>query len=419
MKNPKMCCVVVGMLVSLGGVQGVAQAKAAKPHAAKKAAPVSPEWTAPAGGTIFDAAWKGDLAGVQRLLARNPKLLESKAKNGKTHVAKKLDVTPLGFATVKGRLSVVKYLVGKGAQVNVPAGVYPPLMAAVDGIQSQAAKYLVAHGANLNADNGQDMTVLIAAAGGGFGNSRSERDNANSISLVKWLIDKGAKVNGHAKHGPTLLELVLAGIEPDFIRYLISKGADVNTVDLQGNSPLTFAARSGDVKFVREVLDKGADVNGTRRIQAPAGFEEEDHDTQTALDSSSVPAIDALLRAHGGLYSNEISLLKKGDIGFYGTISALDLARKSMTVNAFFSALPSGKSTVFAAPTPERVRFNAETAFVTSEESYLGAAKETDLKIGATVFVVAKNPAAGGDFTAIQVAVAGKVNLIDNSPPSS
>ncbi|XP_049848966.1 myotrophin-like [Schistocerca gregaria] len=65
--------------------------------------------------------------------------------------------------------------------------------------------------------------------------------------------------------------------------YLISKGADVNATDAFGVKPLLAAVYEGHVDMVKFLLSKNADKD----IRG--------YDGKTALESTDIPAIKALL----------------------------------------------------------------------------------------------------------------------------
>ena len=83
------------------------------------------------------------------------------------------ECTPLQFAAVKGEVDVVKWLVRKGARVN-KANVWKetPLHCALKRPNVEHAarlavlKYLVKHGAELNVQDENNLSLLMLAAQG-------------------------------------------------------------------------------------------------------------------------------------------------------------------------------------------------------------------------------------------------------------
>ena len=107
-------------------------------------------------------------------------------------------------------------------------------------------KAAFAKGANVNARDSRDTTLLMYAASSG------------SAEAVKLLLDSGADVNAKNQFANTAL--TLAADQPEKARLLIEKGADVNAATKLGRTPLMIAAHcagcSGTVKLL---LEKGAD----------------------------------------------------------------------------------------------------------------------------------------------------------------
>jgi len=140
--------------------------------------------------------------------------------------------TALFMATLKDRVDVVKFLIRKGAQVNVQNryGVSP---------------------------------LLLCAESGNF-------------ELVKALVDAGADVNISPK-GQLAEENLLAGQTPllgaakkghlEICEYLIKNGCDVNAATMTGTTPLCTAVEEGHLPVVKLLIENGADVN-----QSPTGL---------------------------------------------------------------------------------------------------------------------------------------------------
>ena len=101
------------------------------------------------------------------------------------------DNTPLSMACVNGDISIVKYLVEHGADVNAeckgPNGsIKTPLIIACENEKDTIARYLIEHGANVNVElithNSFNTPLSIAC------------DKENE-SMVKYLIEHGANAN--------------------------------------------------------------------------------------------------------------------------------------------------------------------------------------------------------------------------------
>ncbi len=87
-----------------------------------------------------------------------------------------------------------------------------------------------------------------------------------SLDTIKFLVDKGANVNGgKTQYSPPLTTAVMFN-RADVVKYLIEKGADVNLAGISSNGsknsrPLTKAIQGGYFDMVKLLVDNGASVN--------------------------------------------------------------------------------------------------------------------------------------------------------------
>ncbi|MEB3177910.1 MAG: ankyrin repeat domain-containing protein, partial [Nostocaceae cyanobacterium] len=80
-------------------------------------------------------------------------------------------------------------------------------------------------------------------------------------SVIKFLLDRGAKVNIQDKQGKTPLHFAAVASPystEDALKLLIAKGADVNVKDKNGNTPLSLAAKSQFKEVVKFLKQNGA-----------------------------------------------------------------------------------------------------------------------------------------------------------------
>jgi len=117
---------------------------------------------------IHQASFDGNLASMEELIKTDPQLVHATDYNGNT---------PLHSATLHGRVQVVKYLLEKGAKVNVQnlAGMTPLHFAAREGFL-EVATILLSHNADVNIRNSQGWTALKWAL---------EMDHADIADLLR------------------------------------------------------------------------------------------------------------------------------------------------------------------------------------------------------------------------------------------
>jgi ankyrin repeat protein len=79
--------------------------------------------------------------------------------------------------------------------------------------------------------------------------------------IVKYLLSKGAQVNGRDSDGKTpLVEAVTRGFD-DVVDVLLAAGADAKAADSRGNTPFSMAAGGGHFDIAEVLLKRGADPN--------------------------------------------------------------------------------------------------------------------------------------------------------------
>jgi ankyrin repeat protein len=211
-----------------------------QPHqpSAKECAPPSPA------EAFVSAAGAGDLAAVQKLLARG---VDINAKGDA------IGRTALMAASLNGRTDVVRALLRKGADVNAKddLGHTALFWGASDG-PLDVVRALLDKGADVDAKSDDTIgTALAAASLGGH------------LDIVRALLDKGADVN--AKSNDTIGTALAAasfGGHLNIVRALLDKGADVDAKsNKDGGTALMAASAQSDLDVVQALLESGADVN--------------------------------------------------------------------------------------------------------------------------------------------------------------
>lgn len=83
----------------------------------------------------------------------------------------------------------------------------------------------------------------------------------NSVDVVDFLLQKGAKTSGQDAAGNTALMGVSFKGYTELAQKLVDAGADINERNSNGATALTFAATFGHLKIAELLLQKGADTN--------------------------------------------------------------------------------------------------------------------------------------------------------------
>ncbi|MHB8520487.1 MAG: ankyrin repeat domain-containing protein [Limisphaerales bacterium] len=169
--------------------------------------------------------------------------------------------TPLYDAAGQDRIAVAKYLLAHGANVNSQDDIgfnrsgVTPLYAAVRKGHKSMAELLLAHGANINAKDSQGETPLHAAAGHGY------------AAVTEVLLAHGADVNAKDNTGRTPL-FIAVGYQA-MVELLLAHGAEINAKALKGWTPLHAAITGNNLPVARLLLTKGADVNAAAAGPVP------------------------------------------------------------------------------------------------------------------------------------------------------
>jgi ankyrin repeat protein len=209
---------------------------------------------------LINAVLKKDAAAVQALVAKH---VSPETRNSQGSQA-------IVVAASRGFTAVVEALLNGGAEVNVysKSGETPLLEAAETG-HADVVKILLARHANPNlpsigAKISFGTTPLMSAAMDG------------NMSVVKLLLDAGASVNADQNGMGTALHQAASQGHTQVADLLIAHGAKVDARTCQGETPLMEAAMAGRADVVKLLIAHGANVNAcddqTRRYYGRAQF---------------------------------------------------------------------------------------------------------------------------------------------------
>jgi len=217
---------------------------------------------------------------IQAMIQNSPDLINAASGEPRS--------TPLITAATKGQTRVASFLLGHGADVDLPANASTPLGAAVANGHKAMTELLLSRGADMNGKCYQDQTALHVAADKGFRavaevllankaqlEARTDKGytplhlaaKRGSASLVQFLVSSGANVNAEDNDGITVLSHALASRKPETIRPLLAAKADPTTGKV--NLPLLVAIREfrdGDTATLEELIRAGADANKEGRV---------------------------------------------------------------------------------------------------------------------------------------------------------
>ena len=166
-------------------------------------------------GPLFDAARRGDAAGVERLVA-NGVDIDEPGRNAET---------PLMAAALAGKVAIAELLIGRGADVMARnTGGFTSLHAAAYSGSEAIARLLLEHGAVLEdkANISGDTPLLLAA-------------EENHVEVAELLIARGADLSIPDRDGFTPLSQAWAKKRTEMVRFLKQHGATCQPIEILGS----------------------------------------------------------------------------------------------------------------------------------------------------------------------------------------
>jgi len=158
--------------------------------------------------------------------------------------------TPLYYAAFCGFSGLANRLVTMHAEdVSANCGFYgSPLHGAFRGGQLGCMRFLLEHGAAVDARSHKGKTVLHLASGDG------------QLEVLHLVLEHGADLNARQYKGSTPLHIASLG-NTKVAQLLLEYGADVNARGRYNKTPLFVASEYGYLEVVRLLLGHGADVH--------------------------------------------------------------------------------------------------------------------------------------------------------------
>jgi ankyrin repeat protein len=190
---------------------------------------------------VFDLLRKGDVAAVEALVEKSPKLVEARDGQG---------MTLLHYAAYGPGADLAKFLLDKGADPEAKnSQAQTALHVAAMNDRTEVAALLLKRGAVLEGRDDYGRTALVLCA--------RERGQAGT-GLV--LIDAGADVNAVDKFGSSALELAAWRGKADFVDLLLEKGARIPQSGENWMGMLSQAVEQGLTKLFLRLTDGGQDL---------------------------------------------------------------------------------------------------------------------------------------------------------------
>jgi ankyrin repeat protein len=177
--------------------------------------------------------------------------------------------SPLSAAAERGRLSVVRLLLERGAKVDTCGrDGYTPLTLAAIGGHRKVMRLLFRHGAKAR-NNGPKSPLLTLMDEDDMGHSQRSYD----IDSLRMLLDHGADIESYGEGYRTPLAHAVHLARVDAIKELLKRGADPNGRLVDGKTPLDEilevpAARRGPKSVEMERILRVAGGRSSKELRS-------------------------------------------------------------------------------------------------------------------------------------------------------
>ncbi|PQE14240.1 ankyrin repeat protein [Rutstroemia sp. NJR-2017a BVV2] len=209
--------------------------------------------------------------------------------------------TPLQLAAHSSSVEITKFLIRRGAAVNVTHSCgASALQNSIMARDLEITYLLLEHGADIDACFGKSECPLTCAISTG------------QMDLLEDLLNRGAQVNLIDQYretnlfGQTPLQCAIMMEEYEVVIQLLQRGANVDAPahSLGGRAALQWAAEQGNLKLCKLLLDVNANPNGS-----PAGDSTANFPAVTALSaavsSRSIEIVKLLLASGAKILYNK------------------------------------------------------------------------------------------------------------------
>ena len=187
---------------------------------------------------LMNAVSKGDMKALEKLIKDDTDLNKQYDK-----------ITPLNLAAARNDKEMVKFLVEKGADINLEDGYgYTPLIIAIKYRNIGLAKNII--------DLKPDLNAICSATGD---TPLTYLVNANKYGgvadLCYYMIKNGADINKKNKEGNTPLMIAAASYNYAIVGVLVNMGADYNIKNKEGKTAIDIASARDDTSALHHMTN--------------------------------------------------------------------------------------------------------------------------------------------------------------------
>uniref|UniRef100_A0A0A9Z7P8 Ankyrin-1 n=3 Tax=Lygus hesperus TaxID=30085 RepID=A0A0A9Z7P8_LYGHE len=167
-----------------------------------------------------------------------------------------LNYIPYLYAVLEGHQDIVELMVTSTNINHVESLGYTALHCSCKHGYTGIVRYLLGKGAEVNAKANNGRTSLHIAVLNGF------------REIINLLLKKGASINDADSFGNTPLHYAAMVGQAKVVEMLIQRGALINKVNEDGWTPLHMACSSGSIECASLLVNKGCSVNASSKGEA-------------------------------------------------------------------------------------------------------------------------------------------------------
>ncbi|ODV63847.1 ankyrin repeat domain-containing DHHC palmitoyltransferase family protein [Ascoidea rubescens DSM 1968] len=192
---------------------------------------------------LFKACQVGDLKTVQNLLEFNPKYVNSYLSD---------NISALHWASINNRLSIVKFLISKGAIVDHKGGDLnaTPLHWACKYGLVYIVHYLILNGASPLKKDAEGFNALHLAV-----------HSSNIMLVIYIIIMTGIPIDELDSNSRTALHWACYQGDSLSVDFLLNFNANINLPDNTGFAPLHWALLKGNRSILKNLINNNADLS--------------------------------------------------------------------------------------------------------------------------------------------------------------
>ncbi|WP_265032766.1 ankyrin repeat domain-containing protein [Wolbachia endosymbiont (group A) of Sicus ferrugineus] len=182
-----------------------------------------------------------------------------KDRGAAVNLLNKYKYTPLHYAVKRDDKDMLKYLLGKGVDINCGCGI---LCVAVEVGNKDMAKFLLDNGANINAKTEvrEETSLHIAIKKARVALQQGNiPDYEKYVEIIKFLIERKADVNAVSQHGSTPLGYAIGS--RGIAELLIKNGSNIDFQDEDGDTLLHNAAHNGNIEEIEFLTENSANTD--------------------------------------------------------------------------------------------------------------------------------------------------------------